>query len=79
VCEGGPDWLTLAAAEARRVQGKATAAILGLWSGGWTREIGARLPPGCTVRLALHQDGAGEGYAKQVRATIPAGCRVEVL
>ena len=79
VAEGGPDWLTLATAEPRAVAGKSTAAILGLWSGGWTAELGARLPSGCVVRLALHKDGAGDGYAERVRATIPAGCRVEVM
>jgi hypothetical protein len=79
VAEGGPDWLTLATAEPRAQRGKATAAILGLWSGGWTAEIGARLPSGCVVRLAVHDDGAGDGYAERVRATIPAGCRVEVV
>lgn len=79
VCEGGPDWLTLATAEGRLAHGKPTSAILGLWAGGWTPEIGARLPPGCTVRLALHQDEAGRGYADRVRETIPAGCRLEVV
>jgi hypothetical protein len=79
VCEGGPDWLTLATATARMVSGRSTAAILGMWSGGWTREIGARVPPGCVVRLMLHGDTAGQGYADKVRSTLPAGCRVEVL
>lgn len=78
IAEGAPDWLTLATAEARQENDKQTAAILSLWSGGWTGEIAARLPAGCVVRLATHDDDAGHGYAERVRASLPAGVRVEV-
>lgn len=79
VCEGGPDFLTLATGPARAEVGKATAALLGVWSGGWSPAVGGRLPPGCTVRLATDPDAAGRAYAAKIRETLPAGCRVEVL
>lgn len=75
VCEGGPDWLTLATSPGRH---KApTAAALGLWAGAWSADFAARLPPGTTIRLALHADKAGRSYAEKLLRTLPRGMRVE--
>ena len=76
VTEGVPDFLTMAAAPTRAEAGKQTAAVFGLWSGAWTAELGARLPPGVKVAIAVHDDADGERYAEAVRRTLPAGCRV---
>lgn len=78
VVEGVPDFLTHATAPSRPGKDR-TAAVVGVWSGGWTPELGARLPAEVVVVVAVHGDATGEKYANDVRRTLPAGCRVEVV
>ena len=74
VCEGEVDWLTWAT---RWGDCADTApAVLGMWSGGWTAEIGARLPAGCKVVVRTHADTAGDKYAAQVTTSLDVRCVV---
>jgi hypothetical protein len=69
--EGGPDWLTLAASDARSSHGRPTAAVFAVWAGAWSPELAARIPMGARVRLWTHGDDAGEQYAREVIASLP--------
>jgi hypothetical protein len=79
VAEGGADWLTAATAPTRARIGATTAAILGVWAGAWTAEIGRRLPPGCEVLIATDPDAGGAELAAKIRATLPPGVTEVVL
>ena len=69
VCEGEPDWLTVALARAPR------AAVFGVWSGSWTQAIGNRIPSEAEVVIATHHDDAGHKYAAQVERTLSGRAR----
>lgn len=71
VVEGGADFLTLATLT--------DAPVIGVFAGSWTAELAARVPNGAQVLLATHADRVGEGYARQVAATLLRRCEVARL
>ncbi|MBZ0121377.1 MAG: hypothetical protein K8H88_30550, partial [Sandaracinaceae bacterium] len=40
--------------------------VIGLFSGAWSAEHGARIPDGAVVLIATHHDESGHGYARHV-------------
>ncbi|MFY0542499.1 toprim domain-containing protein [Nannocystis pusilla] len=71
VVEGAPDFLTFATLT--------EAPVIGVFAGSWTAELAARVPDGAQVLLATHADRVGEGYARQVAATLLRRCEVARL
>ena len=75
VAEGLPDFLSWATSSS---DADSTApAVLSVTAGGWTAEIGARVPSGTRVVIATDHDAAGNKYAATVAATFQ-GRKVEV-
>lgn len=70
ICEGEPDWLTVALHRVPK------AAVFGIWQGSWTQAIANRIPVGAEVVIAVHHDAAGEKYAAAIATTL-RGCTVE--
>jgi hypothetical protein len=73
VNEGEPDWLTVSTFYS---DGEDAPAVLGVVSGSWTPEIGARIPSGCRVVIRTHLDKAGDRYADEIRASLAGRCDV---
>ena len=49
-------------------------AVLGMFGGGWSAEVAARIPDGATVIVATDHDAAGERYATEIaRSIVPPG------
>jgi len=71
VTEGVPDWLTW------QVSGEH--AVFGVLSGSWTQAIADRIPNHCKVTIATHRDAAGDKYAQQIKATLEARARADVI
>ena len=70
VVEGEPDFLSVLTKRPR-------AAVLGIpGSGAWTRDLAARIPDGCRVEVATHQDETGESYACLVHRALHPRCPV---
>jgi hypothetical protein len=63
VCEGEPDYLTLAAHPSRVTDGASYAVLGWLGSGGLPEEVAARIPTSTEVHVWPHRDEAGEGAA----------------
>ena len=70
IAEGWPDFARWS------IQAPPGAAVLGVWSGAWSGEIGARIPDGARVIVATDADGAGDTYAGSIMRTIGARCRL---
>ena len=66
ICEGVPDWLTLALAPAT-----ARGALIGGWSGSATPATAAMVPAGWTVALLQHDDAGGDRQANAWRELLP--------
>jgi hypothetical protein len=63
IAEGESDYLSLC----ERYPG---AAVLGVFSGGWTPGFAARIPFGSEVTVRTDSDAAGDRYAEQIRQTL---------
>ncbi len=51
-------------------------ATVGVINGSWTKDLAARIPSTAVVHLATHDDEAGNRYAAEIAATLPAhDCR----
>jgi len=72
IVEGEPDYLTCAQVWG----GVEGVAVVGVVSGSWTKEFGAKIPDGARVILRVDADHAGEGYARAVYRTLGAGVEV---
>jgi len=77
VVEGEPDFLSWSTN--RSTGGTLFAAVLGITSGAWTREVADRIPDATTVAIRTHADAAGQRYAAEVYATLSGRCDVRVL
>ena len=51
--------------------------VLGIYSGAWSAEMGARCGEVAEVYICTHLDPAGERYAAEIRASIPEGVTVK--
>lgn len=71
ICEGEPDFLTVAT---HYGDSEGAPAVFGIVSGSWTPEIATRIPSGCLVVIGTHNDDAGERYAKYIRDSIGSRC-----
>lgn len=72
IVEGEPDYLSAATWKMRE-----PTAVIGIGSGFWTPELGARFVAGQRVLVWTDRDRAGDAYAREVsRALIPRGCVV---
>jgi hypothetical protein len=74
VVEGEPDFLTVATAYGDADE--CAPAVFGVWSGGWTSAIGARIPDGAEVVIATHNDDTGDRYARTIAESLAGRCRV---
>jgi len=74
VTEGEPDFLTWATRYGD-AQDDAPGAI-GVWAGGWTAEIAARVPDGARVTILAHADDKGDRYAARIFRDLAARCTV---
>ncbi len=72
ICEGEPDWLTYAT-ESPLLQ-PPPFACFGIFAGGWTAELAARLPTGGTVFVDTDHDPAGDKYAAKILETLSPRC-----
>ena len=68
VAEGLPDFLTVATAHSDANED--APAVIGVVAGSWTAELAALVPDGSRVIVATHKDGSGDGYARDVVATL---------
>lgn len=62
--EGGPDFATLATLLPEHV------AVIGIFSGSWTRELAAKIARCSRVVLATDADGPGRKYAREIAASV---------
>jgi hypothetical protein len=67
IAEGVPDFLTLVSDFG---DADDETAMLGVVSGSWSKLIADRIPNGCRVVVATHDDSAGDRYASIVAATL---------
>jgi hypothetical protein len=75
LCEGVPDFLTLAT-----YYGDAAdpwPSVLGIVSASWTEGVAARVPSGARVVIATHHDQAGEAYADTIASTLEGRASLE--
>lgn len=72
IVEGEPDFL----AWSSRAWEFPAPAVLGLFQGGWSTALAARLPTGSEVTIATHGDVQGDRYADEVHATVKDRCSV---
>lgn len=73
LAEGVPDFLTWATIYG---DDESCPAVFGFAAGGWTQAIADRLPTGCEVVLASHNDQAGEKYSDEITPTLEGRCEV---
>ena len=75
ISEGEPDWMAWATRESLRVEDNAGGmqqwACFGVYSGGWTKDHGARIPKGAIVSVRTDLDDAGRKFAQEIKATLP--------
>lgn len=74
VAEGAPDFLTWATEYSDADED--APAVTGIASGSWTGDVAARVPAGCVVTIATHNDTAGDRYARKVRDSLHGRCDV---
>ena len=72
VVAGAAGWLQAVTADGRLPR-ENTAAVFGVWSGGWTRAIGARIPPGAELVMV----GIGAELEAVVRGSVQPGVEVK--
>lgn len=65
IAEGEPNFMTAATWR----MGEPTA-VIGIYSGSWTRELAARFRPGMQVLVFTDLDPAGERYAAEIRESL---------
>lgn len=79
ICEGVPDFWTLAS----HFSPTEAPAILGVLSGGWSEAIGRRIPDGTRVIVWTHTDAsqakAGQKYAARIAGQLQGRCEVRVI
>lgn len=63
VCEGLPDFVTAAIRWPEH-------AVFGVFSGGWSPELGGRVPKGTRVTLFRHPDEAGKKMMRAIKQTL---------
>lgn len=73
VTEGEKDFLTWAINASKADE--FAPGVVGIAGGGWSNELGARVPVGTRVVVRTDQDEAGERYFRRVRNSLN-GCRV---
>lgn len=76
VAEGDSDFLAVAVGRSSRERwadgDEHAPAVIGIQSGAWTDEIGARMPSGAEIVIATDSDDAGDRYAASIgRALAP--------
>ena len=76
ICEGVPDFLSVALLWGPDEQLELGAAVLGVWSGSLTPELLARIPDGADVMLCPHPDPAGVTYMRTACGALLGRCRV---
>jgi hypothetical protein len=72
VVAGAAGWLQAVTAGGRLTR-ENTAAVFGVWSGGWTRAIGARIPPGAELVMV----DLGADLEAVVRGSVEPGVEVK--
>ena len=78
IVEGEPDLLTWATWLAQH--GRAgEVAVFGIFAGGWTTEVAARIPDATVVYVRTDHDEAGERYAAVINETLGRRCNVRRL
>lgn len=80
--EGEPDFVTLCILADKMMERapNVSVAIMGIYSGAWTKELGERAGEVINgVVIATDRDIAGEGYAGKIRASIKTGTVVRWL
>jgi len=77
IAEGSPDFCTLAAEWSDADED--APAVLGILSGTWTEELALRIPDGCEVIIATHNDPAGDRYAAGILATLEQRRRANLI
>jgi hypothetical protein len=77
VAEGGPDFLT--AATSYSDADESAPAVVGVIAGSWTSALAERVPSGSRVMVAVHDDAAGEKYARIIASSLSPRCRVRRL
>lgn len=79
VAEGEPDFLTWAAVvdhESPEVVMPSDFAVLGVFSGSWTRELAERIPSGSRLAVRTHNDPAGDHFASVIEDTLAGRCEL---
>jgi hypothetical protein len=76
IAEGERDYLALASSAA--AADVCRPAIMGIYSGSWTREIASRIPDGTRVILLRDDDAAGHKYARTIAETLAGRCDFRV-
>jgi hypothetical protein len=74
VVEGEPDFLVTSLAY--RLTEPNRPAVLGVVAGAWSKAIAAKVPDGADVRVATHEDDAGEKYASEILDSLADRCAV---
>lgn len=72
VCTGAATWIQAVTAP-RRPDRESTAAVFGVWPGGWSPSIGARIPPGAELVLV----GLGAELEAVIRGSVDPGVGVK--
>ena len=79
ICEGEPDMMTFALESALYAYPRR--AVLSVasttFARGGMQEIAARIPAGTRVRVATHDDDAGNDYARDIASPLVGKCSVE--
>ena len=74
VCEGEPDFLTVAVRT--KLNEVPPHAVIGIYSGSWCDEIATRIPAGAKVAVWTDPDAAGDKYAEIIRKSLEPRCSV---
>jgi hypothetical protein len=64
IVEGVPDWLSWQVAQ--------QAVVFGVVAGSWGPDFAEKIPDGCTVCIATHNDEQGDKYATKIKETFHA-------
>lgn len=75
VCEGAPDFLTVAC---HFGAWEYAPAVLGVLSGSWSDALAERIPSGCRVVIRTHLDAAGLKYRDTIARSLYTRCAVFV-
>jgi hypothetical protein len=72
IVEGEPDVFTWAC----QYGDEASVGVIGVWSGGWTDRLAARIPDRSRLVVRTHHDADGNRYADEVIASLRGRCVV---